>query len=421
MKNGKRAVSFILAVVLLCTSFAGCGMVQQDKAYLEQVVAAVTETQSILKDVEAAADELSGQSSIVYENSVNAEGFDVLDEYYTLCTEKLNALNDAVGAVRQQMQSLERCDAPKTEKGKAVEAEQKAYFEDALEVIGGIQEALIFYTAQYDALQPLVTATVGDRSDEQAYLISVYEAAGNVKTALSTLDTPEWLNDLWPKYVANLDVMTKYMESRSWGLAWSDVLRLYSANQLISRVGITSGRHEETMFDLYSREYNHAAFLLDENLDAYADEILAACEGGKDVGAYGAQAPIVFSDYSTVEEIFPNLYPSMDSAINLLLYTDKGCTDVMVTAEIAGFTQKYEQKVTLTPEMTYLMIKPPVLSDMPDLSTTKDTQMTLRVENTITGRRLFRRRRTLSCTAYTIIKITAMNSASSRTTTSWRG
>lgn len=63
-------------------------------------------------------------------------------------------------------------------------------------------------------------------------------------------------------------------------------MRLYSANQLISRVGITSGRHEETMFDLYSREYNHAAFLLDENLDAYADEILAACEGGKDVGAY---------------------------------------------------------------------------------------------------------------------------------------
>ena len=58
-------------------------MVQQDKAYLEQVAAAVTETQSILKDVEAAADELSGQSSIVYENSVNTEGFDVLDEYYT--------------------------------------------------------------------------------------------------------------------------------------------------------------------------------------------------------------------------------------------------------------------------------------------------------------------------------------------------
>ena len=28
------------------------------------------------------------------------------------------------------------------------------------------------------------------------------------------------------------------------------------------------------------------------------------------------------------------------------------------------------------------MIKPPVLTDMPDLSTTKDTQMTLRVENT---------------------------------------
>lgn len=62
-------------------------MVQQDKAYLEQVAAAVTETQSILKDVETAADELSGQSSIVYENSVNAESFDVLDEYEMNCME----------------------------------------------------------------------------------------------------------------------------------------------------------------------------------------------------------------------------------------------------------------------------------------------------------------------------------------------
>ena len=37
---------------------------------------------------------------------------------------------------------------------------------------------------------------------------------------------------------------------------------------------------------------------------------------------------MLFRSYSTVEEIFPNLYPSMDSAINLLLYTDKGYTDV---------------------------------------------------------------------------------------------
>ena len=75
----------------------------------------------------------------------------------------------------------------------------------------------------------------------------------------------------------------------------------------------------------------------------------------------------------------------MDSAVNLLLYTDKGVCNVLVTAEIAGFTQKYEQKLTLTSEMTYLMIKPPVLADMPDLSAAKDTQLTLRVENIDTG------------------------------------
>ena len=34
----------------------------------------------------------------------------------------------------------------------------------------------------------------------------------------------------------------------------------------------------------------------------------------------------------------------------------------------------------------FTMIKPPVLTDMPDLSTTKDTQMTLRVEKHDYGR-----------------------------------
>ena len=71
--------------------------------------------------------------------------------------ETKRAFNDAVGAVRQRRcQSLERCDAPKTEKGKAVwKRSRRLTFEDAPEVIGGIQEVLMFYTAQYDALQRL--------------------------------------------------------------------------------------------------------------------------------------------------------------------------------------------------------------------------------------------------------------------------
>ena len=38
----------------------------------------------------------------------------------------------------------------------------------------------------------------------------------------------------------------------------------------------------------------------------------------------------IWVDYSMAEEIYPNLYPSMDSAVNLALSTDAGKTRLLV-------------------------------------------------------------------------------------------
>ena len=76
MKNGKRAVSFILAVVLLCTSFAGCGMVQQDKAYLERVaVNSVKHINQAKKAIEKA-----------FRNQVEGKGFSLIEVLSTCPT-----------------------------------------------------------------------------------------------------------------------------------------------------------------------------------------------------------------------------------------------------------------------------------------------------------------------------------------------
>ena len=57
--------------------------------------------------------------------------------------------------------------------------------------------------------------------------------------------------------------------------------------------------------------------------------------------------------YSFIDEIYPNLYPSMNSAINLLLYTGSGSREVLIEAEITGFSQQYYQMVTVTPEIRF--------------------------------------------------------------------
>lgn len=180
-------------------------------------------------------------------------------------------------------------------------------------------------------------------------------------------------------------MLTKFLQSQSYA-EYGDVLRYYSSNQIIDRMSIVASSYETTIDDLIAQEYVHCGDVLESDLKVLGNDILATCDGTPlPEDNYTTQNGIVFSHYSMAEEIYPNLYPATDSVANLVLYTNKGYGDVTVTAEIPGFTQIYEQKVKLSPELTYLMVKPPVLADMPDLSVAKDTQLSLKVTDNITG------------------------------------
>lgn len=90
--------------------------------------------------------------------------------------------------------------------------------------------------------------------------------------------------------------------------------------------------------------------------------------------------------YSMTDTIMPNLYPSMDSALNLSVSTDRGNREVLVSAVVEGFTQTYEQKITVTPEETLYMIKPQISTDLMDLDTLKTTQFKFTVTDADTGK-----------------------------------
>lgn len=378
--TSKRILSILLCLCLTCMTCTSCSSLKanQDLQFLQQLEQTVTQTQSLLNDSMSIASEMATATYGL------VPGEDAAD-YASLCRTNADLIEQKAGNIRKLMQELERSDAPKTDRGKALYEAQKEYFEDALSILNQMEETLVFFAAQYDAGVPLITAITSSQDDYQQYLSVVYDAALSVKDDYLQLDTPSYLGELWPLYTSSIDMFTQYLYAQSWG-AVGDVLRQYSSAQLISRMGIVASAYENAIYELMAREYIHCEDVIDQNLKVLGAEILDGCKNGTlPQDSYMQMSCVLFTNYTLIDEIYPNLYPATNSIVNLAIYTDKDFRDVTVTAEIPGFTQVYEQKLTITPEITYLMIKPPVLSDMPDLSSAKDTQLIFKITDNITG------------------------------------
>lgn len=378
--TSKRILSILLCLCLTCMTCTSCSSLKanQDLQFLQQLEQTVTQTQSLLNDSMSIASEMATATYGL------VPGEDAAD-YASLCRTNADLIEQKAGNIRKLMQELERSDAPKTDRGKALYEAQKEYFEDALSILNQMEETLVFFAAQYDAGVPLITAITSSQDDYQQYLSVVYDTALSVKDDYLQLDTPPYLGELWPLYTSSIDMFTQYLYAQSWG-AVGDVLRQYSSAQLISRMGIVASAYENAIYELMAREYIHCEDVIDQNLKVLGAEILDGCKNGTlPQDSYMQMSSVLFTNYTLIDEIYPNLYPATNSIVNLAIYTDKDFRDVTVTAEIPGFTQVYEQKLTITPEITYLMIKPPVLSDMPDLSSAKDTQLIFKITDNITG------------------------------------
>lgn len=378
--TSKRILSILLCLCLTCMTCTSCSSLKanQDLQFLQQLEQTVTQTQSLLNDSMSIASEMATATYGL------VPGEDAAD-YASLCRTNADLIEQKAGNIRKLMQELERSDAPKTDRGKALYEAQKEYFEDALSILNQMEETLVFFAAQYDAGVPLITAITSSQDDYQQYLSVVYDTALSVKDDYLQLDTPSYLGELWPLYTSSIDMFTQYLYAQSWG-AVGDVLRQYSSAQLISRMGIVASAYENAIYELMAREYIHCEDVIDQNLKVLGAEILDGCKNGTlPQDSYMQMSSVLFTNYTLIDEIYPNLYPATNSIVNLAIYTDKDFRDVTVTAEIPGFTQVYEQKLTITPEITYLMIKPPVLSDMPDLSSAKDTQLIFKITDNITG------------------------------------
>jgi hypothetical protein len=94
----------------------------------------------------------------------------------------------------------------------------------------------------------------------------------------------------------------------------------------------------------------------------------------------------VHCTYDAPEIIVPALYRSMDYIVYLKSWTDSGQADVLVTVEIPGLTQKFEQKVPVTRAETQMKILPPIEEGAAKtLNSSKNAQLKVTVTDIKTG------------------------------------
>ncbi len=383
----KKMTALLLALGLLL-GCAGCAPKENEpSAHVLAVSDAMDGLDGILTDIAAAADEMaevSGMMSGYYTDEETVVSQSMVDGYEQACEISAGRLSDALSRI----DALEK---PLAKPSSKPSAEEQALYDAADELFrqtrlaaGDMQEVLTFYEAQYDAAAPLVEALNGSAADEVSYLNNCYSAMSRTQKAYRALDVPACLHDNWGRYADAIDGFLKCLQSQYTALTNGDVLMQYSAINILTRLNIVLSNYDEINFSRMQSQYEHTASLMRGRLAAGLRQVKDACGGAALPADFLPDGDIHF-DYDLTDDIYPNLYNAMDSAVNIAAWTDGGEREIFIHCEIVGFTQAYEQKMTIGQTVTSLQIKPPILASIPDLSSGRDTQLTLRITDAKTG------------------------------------
>ncbi len=234
-------------------------------------------------------------------------------------------------------------------------------YDNALLACDLLLEHTAFYTQYYYSSDPLMEyqAQLAQNAfdSEVDALDGMYIAMGNVQNNYLAMHCPAAMKDFWPIYTRQIEVFRDKLYADYVAIVNNDSMMRFTSMGLLERQPFILWHYEEMMYSLLAKQY----------------EVCAILTSGQEASEQ-VQIEHVISG-----EIYPNLYMASDSVINLTLYTETGTREVLVEAEVVGFSQKYVQKITVAPQIQHLMIKPPVLPDVSGLNRQKETQITLRI------------------------------------------
>ena len=351
-----------------------------DDEYLAAMREYMSSLEAILEDGTTIAGDLQDSIEAYADNGNETKYLKALDNY----TDYIADDREEIEELRDEISRLKK---PRTEQGKSVQQACDALLAEADSALADLQEIVEFekvYTLEFNAIYDSVEGVDADR-DFMKYLEVLFQALDTAQTSMRETDTPDCLVEVWDIYADSLTSF-KYSLAYLYSAASNggSVLDYYNGVELFNWFTVMDERYSGEIAQIESKQLEQSQKLMGANLRKRCIEISDACAENTVVAPVGEPRAII--DYEIVDEIYPNMYPTDDSIINLYACTDKSEMTVLVTAEVDGFTQTYEETYTLTTKQSYIMIKPEVLTNLPDLSESRNTQITFTITDLDTGK-----------------------------------
>lgn len=218
-----------------------------------------------------------------------------------------------------------------------------------------------------------------------------YNTIVDTTEQLENMERPKYFEHMVQGFVEILDsyemVLLDLYQARENGDYLSEYSDLCFYEELMSELESYLGDLDQMLSELGE----HLA-VTEERLVGMTEEVLNnidAVEKGNFSNlrfSYLESDKILTSTISCIDTIYPAMYNGLDAVSILTLSCAQSDYDVLVTVEVEGFSQKYEQTLTLgmVPQRVY--VKPPVLSSGLNLDNQKETQIKVSISDVSTGK-----------------------------------
>lgn len=369
----KKNISWILAFATAASFLTGCSGKTEEAAPIPKQQETVSLSASpVMEEAAECLEEVRRIADSVAEATADEKNYSLMDcaIYCNDQLENLDICREQLDRLARQLETEEYSDDADSQ---AAAEDLTEFFSSAYACIDEVYSITEFISISNTLTEEFAEGASNDEEDLGAFCDTAYNAWVDVSEKYSQVQAPKAIGDIWLHFQ---DSLKYYYEALSAAVkaipedTLEDALSLYSAYSLIDRNSTIFVNYQYMMMDQEIYALQHQSHILDGLINGFEA---------------GSEEQINLS-YSMTDTIMPNLYPSMDSALNLSVSTDRGNREVLVSAVVEGFTQTYEQKITVTPEETLYMIKPQISTDLMDLDTLKTTQFKFTVTDADTGK-----------------------------------
>lgn len=306
--------------------------------------------------------------------------------------ESIKASKESVSALLTDL----KASYPESDTGIEIKKQLVGILGEMDQSFGQMLDLARFYDDQDAIFQEYMGFDMTYETEEEmlTYIENYYTALLDLQGAYKKMKSPALISEIWNRNTDNIGITAESMYYYYIGFAAGSPLDNYVFVELSDYDDVLNSKYSTQMLSTMADCYGQTSLVFTDTYGEVLSSIRKNCRSWSGT-AYSRISEPVF-EYSIAKEIYPNTYTAMDSVINLTASTTAAKQDVIISAQVAGFTQEYRQKVTLTTRPQYLMIKPALLTELPNLSNNKKTQVNFTITDNDTGKVLVQESKTIT-------------------------